>query len=317
MLPSRLQLTNFPWKFATKTFARTRTRYQKQLKPLSQTDNNHSIPSATPPTVQKIEISVKEFPLSYQDFQLSQVSNRRDPLFEKLVHCDMLERRMMIDIPEFYVGSIMAVTMSDPNMANRQNRFVGICIRREKEGLHHNFTLRNTIDGLGIEIMYELYNPTLLKIEVLLLERRLDEDLSYLIDALPEYSTFSFNMEPVTHPAGKILPINPLKVKLKPPPWSQPWSYYDIKGIEDAWTGATAWYKRKFIAKKDLFETKKYDVIWHYRETAQELEHDLDVQKRILDFESGYQLRNSSLNRKRILKSASGAIGELSLNCSK
>lgn len=40
--------------------------------------------------------------------------------------------------------------MSDPNLASRQNRFVGICIRREKEGLHHNFTLRNVIDGLGL-----------------------------------------------------------------------------------------------------------------------------------------------------------------------
>jgi ribosomal protein L19 len=44
----------------------------------------------------------------------------------------------------------MAVTMSDPNTSNRQNRFVGICIRREKEGLHSNFTLRNVVDGLGI-----------------------------------------------------------------------------------------------------------------------------------------------------------------------
>lgn len=87
--------------------------------------------------------------------------------------------------------------------------------------------------------MYELYNPTILKIETIKLERRLDNDLSYLIDALPEYSTFDFNMEPVAHPVGTPIPVNPLKVKLRPPPWSQRWEYYERKGIEDAWTQAT------------------------------------------------------------------------------
>lgn len=67
---------------------------------------------------------------------------------------------------------------------------------------------------LGVEVMYELYNPTILKIETIKLERRLDDDLSYLIDALPTYSTFDFHMEPVAHPAGTPVPINPLKVKL-------------------------------------------------------------------------------------------------------
>lgn len=63
----------------------------------------------------------------------------------------------------------------------------------------------------GVEIMYEMYNPTILKIETLKLEKRLDEDLTYLADALPEYSTFNFNMEPVPHAPGKPVPINPLK----------------------------------------------------------------------------------------------------------
>lgn len=63
--------------------------------------------------------------------------------------------------------------------------------------------------------MFEIYNPTILKIETLLLEKRLDEDLSFLIDALPEYSTFSFNMESTNHPTGKPVPVNPLKVYFK------------------------------------------------------------------------------------------------------
>uniref|UniRef100_A0A914GWJ4 Large ribosomal subunit protein bL19m n=1 Tax=Globodera rostochiensis TaxID=31243 RepID=A0A914GWJ4_GLORO len=209
-----------------------------------------------PSTERRNAISSQDFPISYPDFLPSQVWDRRDPLFEQLLQADMSQRRMVLDIPEFYVGSVMAVTMSDPNTLNKQHKFVGICIRREKQGLQHTFTLRNVIDGLGVEIM-------------------LDEDLSYLVDALPEYSTFNFNMEPVGHPAGKPVPVNPLKVKLKPPPWTFQWFQYDVKGIEDTWTLATPWYKRKFIASKDLKEFRKFDIIRHYREAAQELEHDL------------------------------------------
>lgn len=69
---------------------------------------------------------------------------------QKLMHADMLERRLHLDIPEFYVGSVVAVTLADPNMQNRRNRFLGICIRREREGLHSQFTLRNVINGLGM-----------------------------------------------------------------------------------------------------------------------------------------------------------------------
>lgn len=62
--------------------------------------------------------------------------------------------------------------------------------------------------------MYELYNPTIKKIETLKLEKRLDKDLSYLVDALPEYSTFDFHMEPIAHPAGTPVPVNQMKVRI-------------------------------------------------------------------------------------------------------
>lgn len=60
--------------------------------------------------------------------------------------------------------------------------------------------------------MYEMYTPTITKIEVIKLEKRLDDDLSYLVDAYPEYSTFNIHMEPTSHIVGKPVPINPLKV---------------------------------------------------------------------------------------------------------
>ena len=41
------------------------------------------------------------------------------------------------------------MTSADPYAQNRRNRFVGICIQRERHGLKHQFTLRNIVDGLG------------------------------------------------------------------------------------------------------------------------------------------------------------------------
>jgi len=64
----------------------------------------------------------------------------------------------------------------------------------------------------GVEIRYDLYNPTVHKIEVLILEKRLDDELFYLRDAPPEYSTFSFDMDPVPMALSSTVPVNPLKV---------------------------------------------------------------------------------------------------------
>ena len=48
---------------------------------------------------------------------------------------------------------------------------------------------------------------------------------------------------------------------------------------------------------------------------AQELEYDLESQRRILDFEEAYHQREGSA-KKRILKSASGSMGEIFLTIS-
>lgn len=146
---------------------------------------------------------------------------------------DMIQRRKVLQIPEFYVGSILAVTMTDPYASGNLNRFVGICTQRSGKGLGATFILRNVIDGQGVEICYELYSPRMRKIEVLKLEKRLDDNLMYLRDALPEYSTFDFDMQPVHYELTKDIPVNPLKVKMKPKPWSKRWERpkFDIKGI--------------------------------------------------------------------------------------
>lgn len=43
---------------------------------------------------------------------------------------------------------------------------------------------------------------------MLKLEKRLDENLMYLRDALPEYSTFDVNMRPVPRMAHEEIPVN-------------------------------------------------------------------------------------------------------------
>lgn len=65
--------------------------------------------------------------------------------------------------------------------------------------------------GPGIEICYELYNPRIQKIEVLKLEKRLDDNLMYLRDALSEYSTVDLDMKPVPSSSNEEVPVNKVR----------------------------------------------------------------------------------------------------------
>ncbi|XP_041815027.1 39S ribosomal protein L19, mitochondrial [Chelmon rostratus] len=158
---------------------------------------------------------------------------RTDPFKFFLERKDMVRRRTVLSIPEFYVGSILAVTMADPNASGKTNRFVGICIQRGGKGLGATCILRNIIDNQGIEICYELYNPRIQKIEVLKLEKRLDDNLMYLRDALSEYSTVDLDMKPVPSSSNEEVPVNKIKVRMRPRPWSKRWERpkFNIQGI--------------------------------------------------------------------------------------
>lgn len=54
----------------------------------------------------------------YPEFLQSPVWERRISLFEKLQRADMLERRMHIDIPEFYVGELFFQTKRKTDKKN-------------------------------------------------------------------------------------------------------------------------------------------------------------------------------------------------------
>lgn len=193
----------------------------------------------------------------------------RNPIREKLERIDMMKRRSQIDIPEFYVGSVLAITSSTVHAPNKTSRFVGICIQRTGCGLRAQCVLRNVIDHVGTEIVYKLYDPTIQKIEVLKLEKRLDNELFYLRDALPEYSTFPLDMEIETLPEGSDVPINDIKVKMKSKPWTQKWDMKNFNGIADAPQLTAKQLRRVAIAATPW---EKYDLMKQYRSTIPEEE---------------------------------------------
>ena len=108
-----------------------------------------------------------------------------------------------------------------------------------------------------------MYDPTIQKIEVLRLEKRLDETLYYLRDALPEYSTFNPNMDMEILPEGTPVPINEIKVTLKPRPWLERWERQNLQGVANI----GEYIKEKHIksAEKVAKPWEKYDLMKDYR----------------------------------------------------
>ncbi|XP_042302883.1 39S ribosomal protein L19, mitochondrial [Sceloporus undulatus] len=206
---------------------------------------------------------------------------RTNPLKFYIERRDMVQRRKVMNIPEFYVGSILAVTAADPHANGKTSTFVGLCIQRSGKGLGGTFILRNVIEGQGIEICYELYNPLIQEIKVLKLEKRLDDNLMYLRDALPEYSTVDVNMKPVSIPVNEEVPVNKMKVKMKPRPWSKRWEHpkFNIQGIsfdlylnEKAKERVEKWKMpwREFDFMKEYDTSKIEKEIW--KEVNEDLE---------------------------------------------
>lgn len=103
----------------------------------------------------------------YPEFLPDPDPKHRNTLREKLERMDMLARRTHIKIPEFYVGSVLAVIYSEPNAPGKINKFVGICVERNGCGLRASFQLRNIVDHQGMEVLFELYDPAIQKIECL------------------------------------------------------------------------------------------------------------------------------------------------------
>lgn len=162
---------------------------------------------------------------------------------------------------------------------------------RERCGLRARFILRNVIDEQGVEVLYEMYDPTIQKIEVLRLEKRLDEHLLYLRDALPEYSTFDVNMEPDIIEEGSPIHVNDIKVRLRPRPWLERWERQNLKGVANVDEYLTD--KIRLQAKAHVKPWEKYDLMKQYRLTIPE-EEQKEIYAEIFS-----QLHQIDLQRKR------------------
>ena len=118
-------------------------------------------------------------------------------LLKFLTTSDWHKRKLNYDIPFFTSGSYVAVTRADPHSPTGETRFVGICIAKRDRGLGSNFVLRNCISGMGVEITFEMFSPAIRKIEVLKLEKRKYNDLSFLRDRPAAESMVDENMKPL------------------------------------------------------------------------------------------------------------------------
>ena len=91
----------------------------------------------------------------------------------------------------------------------KENRFVGIVIDRGGTGLRAWMLIRNYLKDVGgVECMVDLYSPSVKEIEVLKLEKRLDDELYYLRDCDPKYCTVPLDMVAEKAPENKPIPIN-------------------------------------------------------------------------------------------------------------
>ena len=91
----------------------------------------------------------------------------RNKLNYRLQRMDCIRRRKVIDIPEFYPGSILAITIADEFAPGKFMKFVErCCLYCDGFGVGCKFALRNVPDGEGVEVIYHLYSPLLQQIEV-------------------------------------------------------------------------------------------------------------------------------------------------------
>lgn len=141
----------------------------------------------------------------------------RNNLKYRLERMDCLRRRQVIELPEFYPGSIVRVVYSDKYSGGKLMKFAGRVLYRDGFAMDCSFCLRNVVNNEGIEILFPLYSPLIQKIEVLRLEKWIDTDLRYLRDAYDQgICTIDMNMEPeAILPNSEKLPAFDKRIKLR------------------------------------------------------------------------------------------------------
>ncbi|KAL3317262.1 mitochondrial 54S ribosomal protein YmL19 [Cichlidogyrus casuarinus] len=169
--------------------------------------------------------------------------------------------------PDKLTRSILRVVRSDEDSPTKTHSFTGICILKVHEGLWSRFTLRNVVDTMGIEYEYMMYSPKLQSIKVLLLEKRLDENLLYLRDAPLSESRIPFDMTPVPHAIGEPVPVNPKKVPILLRRWPVRWHLHGYRGIDEETMYKRLTTKQLEAIPKKMSVVDRYDLMKHYRKS--------------------------------------------------
>jgi large subunit ribosomal protein L19 len=123
-----------------------------------------------------------------------------------------------------------------------------------------------------------MYNPTIQAIEVLRLEKRLDENLQYLMDCPPEYSTIPFDIQPIKLLPGMKVPLNTIRVPLKPRPWRHKWERKSLRGVILPELKNYEYAQLK-DSVSDVKPYERWDMMKHYRESV----HDHDLKEIVAD----------------------------------
>lgn len=93
-----------------------------------------------------------------------------------------IERReMREDLPEFRAGDTIRVHVRViEGEKERVQVFEGVCIRRHDDGLRSTYTVRKVSYGIGVERVFPLHSPRVLRIEVKTLGKVRRSRLYYL-----------------------------------------------------------------------------------------------------------------------------------------
>ena len=77
------------------------------------------------------------------------------------------EREMRQDLPNFRAGDTLLVHVRViEGEKERVQKFEGVCLRRHDDGIRSTYTVRKVSFGIGVERIFPLHSPRVLKIDV-------------------------------------------------------------------------------------------------------------------------------------------------------
>ncbi|XP_022737943.1 50S ribosomal protein L19-1, chloroplastic-like [Durio zibethinus] len=93
-------------------------------------------------------------------------------------------------IPDLRTGDIVEIKLQVPVNRRRLAVYKGIVISKQNAGIHTTIRIRRIIAGIGVEIVFPIYSPSIKEIKVVKHRKVRRARLYYLREKLPRLSTF-------------------------------------------------------------------------------------------------------------------------------